>query len=224
MKKYQLSTALLNHILCVSTYDTFFNGYSEMEWAQEDFLNEHPDFEGEVHVELDSDANELAIIDSLGEVIDDYVKDYLREFGVQEITIGKWYRPMYYNFECDSVGLHFEVADDFLEKAARQIRAWKDDAGIRQYIADNFKSRDGFISFCPETLEELLRQIESGEPKIQAVGEFVTLVLWDKHDRICDSRFTPLLQEILEYNYMERVGEYCIAYVPEQETAAVLTA
>jgi len=32
------------------------------------------------------------------------------------------------------------------------------------------------------------------------------------------------LQEILEYNYMERVGEYCIAYVPEQETAAVLTA
>lgn len=199
MKHYYLSTELLNHIMCVGTYNTIFDGHIDYDYAVECFLEEHPNFKDGDEYPLDFDylLNENIIINELGKVLDDNVKPFLQYYGVQDIIIGGWYHPSYYNFETDSLDLTFNVEDNFLEQAEAVIASWQGDKNIIQFITDHFASRDGFLSFCPESLHDLLVEFRSGEPSTQAVGEYITILL---HNEFGDS----YLQEELENNYLEK--------------------
>lgn len=181
MKSYSLSTELLNHILCVGMYESWLSGDSEYEIAAENFLEEHPGFQGDLPIEYDNEANEQAIEDALANVLENEVKPFLSQFGVQEITLGAWYHPQYYNFETDSIGLNFETADNFLAIAIQKIQSWKGNSDIAMYIDRNFKSRDGFASFCPESLSELATEMRSGMPTVQATGEYIALLLHEQY-------------------------------------------
>lgn len=194
MKRYELSTALLNHIMCVGTYDSILDGNFDYEYAVENFLENHPNFEGnEYPLNFDRERNESVIIDALGEVLDDEVKPFLQDFGVQEIAIGGWYHPQYYKFSTDSLDLTFEVADNFLEIASQKIASWKDNKDILDYIERCYKSHSGFWSWSPESIEELATEIRSENPSVQAVGEYITLLL---HENFGDEYIQCLLENI----------------------------
>lgn len=214
MKTIKLSTELLNHLMCVGMYESWFNGDTEWEDCEEYFRMEHPDFEGEIPVVYDEEANEFAIIEALGMVLEDEVKPYLKNFGVKDIIIGGWYHPRYYNFETDSLDLDFEVDDDFYKKAAEIILSWKDDKMVHEYIADHFASRSGFISFCPESWQELYDNISGKNPTVQAVGNYLCILLVKKFGE-------EYLQEELEYHYFEDVlTNTQICYIDDSNLAA----
>jgi len=211
MKQYELSTALLNHILCVGGYETIFSGDFDYDYAVENFLEDHPNFVGDDYpLVLDNELNENEIIKALGGVLDDFVKPFLERYSVQEIVIGGWYHPRYYNFATDSLDLDFEVADDFTEKAISKIASWRGNEKVAKYIYDNYKSRDGFMSFSPESLEELATSFRSGNPNKQAVGEYLTLLLYEEFG-------SNFLQEELEENYLEK--DTCVWCVENDKVA-----
>lgn len=213
MKRVMLSTELLNHIMCVGMYDTVFSGHDIEKYVQEDYLEDHPDFDGEIPTVYDYELNEFIIIDALGDVISDEVLPFLKYYGVSDIVIGGWYHPRYYNFETDSLDLSFDLEDDFFTKAADKIKSWKGNAMINEYIADHFRTRDGFWSFSPESRVELLENMTSRNPSVQAIGEYITLLLVENFG-------TEYLQEVLEYNYYDDDRRYNLFEVDEKEMAA----
>lgn len=80
----------------------------------------------------------------------------LQECGVKSVVATKFISPREYNFCDDALGLEVEVEDDFLERAKKEILDPANRDKVKKYIADNWKSRDGFISHMPVTdIDEL---------------------------------------------------------------------
>lgn len=147
MTTIQLNSNFLNFV-CVSTYYGIFDTnemynyeYSMMpsfiEWKDTDM-----DSLSEQIMEHYLDAMWCDFLSELG-----YVEDYLLE-------TAKFYRPKFYNFHDDSFTVDLKIdKDKFMDRLNYLLNNHKDIC--QKFIDDNWKSRDGFWSFMPESLGEL---------------------------------------------------------------------
>ena len=174
MKKYDLNTCLLNNLLCVDQNETLLGGESEYRRAIEDAAEDEAQ---EYEIKSNTEENLKCVERALRHVLDNEVLPFLKDYGIIAIEIGDWYHPREYNFECDHIGLTFSLNDDFFGIALTHIQNWLHNDKVRAYYDDNFKSRSGFISLCPESLEELLVDINTTRT-YRAVTVYITILLW----------------------------------------------
>lgn len=147
MTTIQLNSNFLNFV-CVSTYHGIFdiNELYSYEYSMMPRFIEWKD------TDMDSFSNQIMEhyldamwCDFLSEV--GYVEDYLLE-------TARFYRPKYYNFHDDSFTVDLKVDENKLMDRFHYLLNNHKDV-CEQFIDDNWKSRSGFWSFMPESLDEL---------------------------------------------------------------------
>lgn len=101
--------------------------------------------------------------------------------------------PREYNFSTDCAMLDVEVKPDFAGKALARLSDARDDEGLRRrmdnWITGHWRSRDGFVSFMPESWNEFMEEMlqldacmnggSDAEPlrEAQTAGAALTLLL-----------------------------------------------
>lgn len=191
MKEYQLNTGLLGNLMCVDLNETVLGG--ELEYNQV-IENANEDGVSDYEIKFDTEENLKCVERALKRVMNDVVMPFLTDYGVTTFIIGGWYHPRNYNFECDRIDLTFSVTDEFFSIALTQISDWRHNEQVRKYYDDHFVSRSGFISFCPESLEELFIDMAMTKTNL-AVAVYLTILLWQEFG---DDK----LQTELEDNYV----------------------
>lgn len=117
----------------------------------------------------------------------------LADFGVKSVVATEFISPREYNFCDDALGLEVEVGDDFLERAKKYILDQANRDKVKEYIADNWKSRDGFSSHMPATdIDELLLLFDELEAddrlKVDEYRDYgsIMALLWFLHGGLID--------------------------------------
>ena len=129
--KIETSTSALGNLIYHGTYETLLGEYmGNVTYEQRD---EVTDVIGKLAVDV--------IAEAFG---DAFPNDLSDDF---ELTYKRTYSPRYYNFETDSVIFDFEYSDG--------LRAWLygyangNSSDFKKFLADNYTSYDGFISYTP---------------------------------------------------------------------------
>lgn len=191
MKEYKLNTWLLNNLICVDLNETVLGG--ELEYQQV-IENAVEDGVSEYEIKFDKDENLRCVERALERLIKNDLMPFLSQYGVSSIELGEWYHPTEYNFYCDRIDLITWVNPDFYKIALQVLEEWRNDDDIHQYIADNFKTRSGFIALGPQTLNEIIVDMRITKTT-HAVAEYLTLLLWKEFG---DTK----LQNEVEDNYL----------------------
>lgn len=151
---YDLSTNLV----------PLFSGTYETQWSD---INDYLDT-GEVPLEYD--FNEL--MRSIAGAYQDNQDYILSELGIPwvksiKFTGGTW-SPREYNFSTDS--LDFRANID-MKAMYKYLEGLEHSTEFTQWLRDNYSSRDGFISFTPDTWLELSQEIRGHHRnETQAIG------------------------------------------------------
>lgn len=104
--------------------------------------------------------------------------------------------PRYYNYTTDKLNLRITCDMDALES---WIKEHEED--FRKYLKDHWTSYDGFISFVPNTLEELR---ESKYYRDISIEYLLRSMMLHDFDEYYDS---------IEYNVLEFMSEISVGYV-----------
>lgn len=110
------------------------------------------------------------------------------------------YSPKYYNYSTDSITMGVEFEEDKLEGYAFGS------AKFAKYLADNFTTRDGFVSFVPNNIREFKEYKDLNKANyFDVLVEFYLLEnvnFDDVHWNTCDN-FTELFYEYAESKIKE---------------------
>lgn len=131
-----------------------FTGIYESIWD----VIEYDDDGNELYVEYNSEDLMRSILDRY-QSSEDYILSELNdysEFKTKSIKFTDFYIPRYFNY--GDAGLDFEIEfskKDLITTANKLLR----DAKFKQFLADNYTSRDGFISQTPNNLVDWYDEI-----------------------------------------------------------------
>ena len=162
--KIELNTAMVR--VFSGAYGTLWDVNDFLEREAESMADtESPEDIDKLLERFDSKKYLRAIRDAYNDTIKD-INDELKLVKIVKFT--KPFSPREYNFQNDSL--------DFIAQIKKRdiigyIIANKDKAEFRQFLEDNYSSRDGFISFTPDTPERLLEEIRiNGDEYEQAIS------------------------------------------------------
>lgn len=118
--------------------------------------------------EIDDDGNELEVDYDFNEFMKAIAEVY--KFEAPDIILSEWelpfvksieftggfYSPREYNFSTDSLDFKIE-----LDKKGfmAELKKLENDSKFKEFLIDNYRSRDGFISFTPDNYSEILESI-----------------------------------------------------------------
>ena len=151
-----------------------------------------------------------------------------KDVGVLAIRAVSFRSPREYNFCDDWLDLEFDVADDFLDRAERNIFDPKYEKRFEEYIRDSWCSRDGFISSMPAAslcdMHEVLRRLredDCGIDDMRCFGSVVALlyeaarqdgeIVDDTDDDFYASMTGKLLERFTENHLL---SEFCTILEP----------
>jgi hypothetical protein len=69
-----------------------------------------------------------------------------------------FYNPRFYNFETDSIDFTLTINNKKLNQLLKDL---KTNQKFETFLKDNYSSRDGFISFTPDTIDEIKKAIDN---------------------------------------------------------------
>ena len=155
-------------------YSTIFEPSEESEiqfWNQENGTDlSYDDFEFDYDDYRDRVAR--AFVDSFESNFQDIIPSDIKYQSISS--------PQYYNFSNDSINI--EVEFDF----ARFMETVNENKeNIREYIRDNYTSRDGFNSFHSNNVEDWCDKeyvLENGSHRVGALMEALVLTIIDQDD------------------------------------------
>lgn len=138
------------------------------------------------------------------EIIDEYAMPIFKEYGVAAIKVTGIYSPREYNFTTDELDFEVYLTDDFMEKFKENMQRFRTNPSLQKYIEDHWWSRDGFISFMPQSMSE----IESFEDEERCLACYLTFALLTEGywDNFSEGRTDMELYERLSTN------ECCTGY------------
>jgi len=87
----------------------------------------------------------------------------------------KWDRPQFYNYRDDCIDFDMIIDTDWVES---QFGKLSNDPEFEKFIKDNYSSRDGFISFMPNTIYEYEEILSSkGDDYWKIISAIVTYMV-----------------------------------------------
>ena len=195
MEKLSLNTSLFP-IADVAMYGTILDS-GEMEY----YLNQ--DEEDEMEINQDKYEKELVYVSS--EFIKDNVLETFKKYGIVSIDNFSLYSPAYYNYQNDMLCFDVTLSDDFDDIMKKYISEFEKEEKYKKYIEENWKSCSGFISFMPESIEEILKPSKHFEMRVHQVAAFLTLCilneeeLKEKIDNSIEDFYYYLAENYFEY-------------------------
>lgn len=120
----------------------------------------------------------------------------LRKIGLHVSYIGRLQSPSQYNFITDWLDITFEGDIDMMEILDYMQTLWQDKK-VRKFAKENYATRSGFISFMPETFEEMYYALLKGSK--HAWSALVTLTLI--HEGIDFERYQEIYMDIVLEDY-----------------------
>lgn len=202
----------LNSSICplvdFTTYDRLLSA-SYLEDMSRDCLG---DFET---VTVDQSDVDACIMKKICEYMQDDIAPALAEYGVKSFSVGEIYKPKEYNFYHDSFAFTAEMEEDWKARAIAFLDKNSDDEKLHCYISDNWKSCDGFLSFMPESMEELkegLRVFETSFSDVYLLGAYLTLAGIVSEAKVS---FDVFEEDVYDYilSYTDITASYC--YIPK---------
>lgn len=202
----------LNSSICplvdFTTYDRLLSA-SYLEDMSRDCLG---DFET---VTVDQSDVDACIMKKICEYMQDDIAPALAEYGVKSFSVGEIYKPKEYNFYHDSFAFTAEMEEDWKARAIAFLDKNSDDEKLHCYISDNWKSCDGFLSFMPESMEELkegLRVLETSFSDVYLLGAYLTLAGIVSEAKVS---FDVFEEDVYDYilSYTDITASYC--YIPK---------
>ena len=103
--------------------------------------------------DFDGERLRAAIVECANTVISK--AGLLEDHGVRAIRVTGHDGPKYYNFGGDWLDFEVDVDDDFLDRLERTVFSGANIARSEEYIRIHFRSRDGFISEMPDSVDEV---------------------------------------------------------------------
>jgi len=157
--KIETSTSCIGHFVYRGTYETYLGEYI-----------------GGVPCNMRDDADEeigklaLEIITSAFEFM--LPNEFMDDFA---FTYQDTYHPRFYNFETDAVNFSFEFTDD--------LKNWffdyvNDNGAFKQYLKDNYTSRDGFLSFTANNWHDWLEGWNEND--YRCVSAMLAFFIWQE--------------------------------------------
>jgi hypothetical protein len=145
----------------------------------------------------------------------DDIAPALAEYGVKSFSVGEIYKPKEYNFYHDSFAFTAEMEEDWKARAIAFLDKNSDNEKLHCYISDNWKSCDGFLSFMPESMEELkegLRVFETSFSDVYLLGAYLTLAGIVSEAKVS---FDVFEEDVYDYilSYTDITASYC--YIPK---------
>lgn len=177
--------------------------------------------------DYDGSALKDAIVDSANRVFGEDVP--LKEFGVLAVRVTNMGSPKEYNFCGDWLDFEVDVEDGFLDRALEVVFSADNAKRTLAYIADHFRSRDGFISQMPDCeaeirdgVEQLKARPDGGElyEEYRLFGAVVAL-LWNcVEPRDPDGWLGAYTTRIVEdFNERHTLADFCTV-MSDDEAAA----
>lgn len=198
MKTIELSTSLIGISGMFCTY--WGNGnpndlFSGSDYLEEDFNNGdsdiHPDY-ADWH--WDNKAYMKVWNEAVLTVTEDLLNNVFEHFELEGVKFisGDYYSPREYNFSGDSSNFDLEIPDNLLLKLLTSV----DKDSLEDHLINEYSSRDGFISFTPNNLKDLLEEIE--EDPSRCWGALISYLVTEYiEDEDC--------REDLVYDFIEEI-------------------
>lgn len=137
------------------TYGGLFD-FNEMIEREAELLEDNEDLP-----EYDHEKYMQAILSIYRELEPELLNAYQAEgFPIKRIVFTGYYSPKYYNFTTDQLDFDLFLEDDYIQ-AFTNIANGFDQNEWKQWLHDNFASRDGFMSFTPSTASGVIREIHT---------------------------------------------------------------
>lgn len=157
MKAITLNTSLCP---CIdfTTYDSRLSSVTKEEEYNRG--NWHEDF---CYTSVSQDSIDEFIVDKAKDYFDLTFCDALKKYGVRSVRVHSVIdKPREYNFQHDALLFDVVMTKDWRKKAFAFLTREdvQQDEAVIKFIANNWKSYDGFNSYMPESIEELVYWFE----------------------------------------------------------------
>lgn len=167
MEKLRLNTSLFP-IADVAMYGTILDS-GEMEY----YLN----MLEEEQIEINQDKYEKELVYVSSEFIKDNILEPFNKYGTVSIENFSLYKPAYYNYQNDMLCFDVTLSDDFDYIMKKYVSEFAKEEKFKKYIEEHWQSRSGFISFMPESIDEILRPSKHFNMRVHQVAAFLTLCI-----------------------------------------------
>lgn len=167
-----MKTFQLNSELCPLVYvDMYDSPLSPLNFEEVDDAFGNPF----VRSIVDIDSYDRCVRDFCQEFLDTEILPVLSPYGVKKITALSIDHPREYNFTTDALIFNVEMADGWKKTMRDHLQQFRDKPGINDYIRDHYFSRSGFISFMPQSCQEIMQM----EDEDRCLAAYLTLALID---------------------------------------------
>ena len=205
-------------LVCVQMYETQLSPM-----AYEDYMREldkgEPDGDFTYYTVDYSDWKKELVTVATNYIKENFLK-VLKKYGVEDIKGTGIWSPREYNFTGDALDMEITMQDGWEAIMERSLQTFSEISDCRQYVCENWHSCSGFISFMPQTVEDVLT--ESDEERRLAAYLTLALVYEDVLEPAGDSLenlWEAGMYEFSDYNHINVIDEYMN---DEDETARLI--
>ena len=205
-------------LVCVQMYETQLSPM-----AYEDYMREldkgEPDGDFTYYTVDYSDWKKELVTVATNYIKENFLK-VLKKYGVEDIKGTGIWSPREYNFTGDALDMEITMQDGWEAIMERSLQTFSEISDCRRYVCENWHSRSGFISFMPQTVEDVLT--ESDEERRLAAYLTLALVYEDVLEPAGDSLenlWEAGMYEFSDYDHINVIDEYMN---DEEETARLI--
>lgn len=205
-------------LVCVQMYETQLSPM-----AYEDYMREldkgEPDGDFTYYTVDYSDWKKELVTVATNYIKENFLK-VLKKYGVEDIKGTGIWSPREYNFTGDALDMEITMQDGWEAIMERSLQTFSEISDCRRYVCENWHSRSGFISFMPQTVEDVLT--ESDEERRLAAYLTLALVYEDVLEPAGDSLenlWEAGMYEFSDYDHINVIDEYMNN---EDETARLI--
>lgn len=194
-------------LVCVQMYETQLSPM-----AYEDYMREldkgEPDGDFTYYTVDYSDWKKELVTVATNYIKENFLK-VLKKYGVEDIKGTGIWSPREYNFTGDALDMEITMQDGWEAIMERSLQTFSEISDCRRYVCENWHSRSGFISFMPQTVEDVLT--ESDEERRLAAYLTLALVYEDVLEPAGDSLenlWEAGMYEFSDYDHINVLEEY----------------
>lgn len=125
------------------------------------------------YVTLDTADWEKELTIQADEYLQDNIIEYLENYGVLKIEATGIWSPRYYNYHNDELNMTIQMAENWRDIMKEKIEAWRGRQDVIDYIRNHWHSCSGFVSFMPNSLDEILTE----DDEDRQLAAYLTLAL-----------------------------------------------
>ena len=194
-------------LVCVQMYETQLSPM-----AYEDYMREldkgEPDGDFTYYTVDYSDWKKELVTVATNYIKENFLK-VLKKYGVEDIKGTGIWSPREYNFTGDALDMEITMQDGWEAIMERSLQTFSEISDCRRYVCENWHSYSGFISFMPQTVEDVLT--ESDEERRLAAYLTLALVYEDVLEPAGDSLenlWEAGMYEFSDYDHINVIDEY----------------